>query len=671
MTPATRLDPFSLYLLLTATLLAGLPHHEHLPSWVTPLAATLWLWRLYLAHRDLRLPNRWMLSAFTLAGAMGIYFHFRTLFGRDAGVTLLVLMLAFKLLETKTRRDAMIVVFLGYFLVVTNFLYSQTVATATYMLFVIWLITFTMIGFQQRAPRTEWKVAASTGAMLLVQAVPLMLVMFLFFPRVQGPLWGLPQEGYSATSGLSDTMSPGSLSALSMSDAVAFRAQFEGAAPNRARLYWRGPVLWDFDGKTWRMGAPMRGTAPEYLGLDEPVRYTVTVEPHHKPWLFAVDLPAIVPEGSRVTPDFQILFDRTVQHRIRYEMTSYLSYRMAPMRPTRDEVMRGVQLPPGIAPRARALAARIRSEAQSTQGVLLATLNFFRNQHFFYTLNPPALGEDPIDEFLFGTRRGFCEHYASAFAVLMRAAGVPARIVTGYQGGTFNPVSDYLIVRQADAHAWVEVWLDNQGWVRVDPTAAVSPQRLDAGLAAAVPEGDPVPFLARDDLAWLRAALYRWDTLAHTWNQWVLGYNPERQRRFLSDVGMDDSTWHTMAIALLAVTGLVLVLLAGFLLLSLRAHRRDPVQRAWQRFCAKLAREGAPRLRHEGPNDYAKRISARFPLAARDVRTISDLYVQLRYGRLEGEDQVRLLKSLVADFKVSGTLRLAGPAGGKPELGKS
>ena len=652
MTRHSPLDAFSLYLLLFAALLAGAPHADHLPRWLTLLGVSIWLWRVHIAHRNLRLPNRWLLGIFTVAGAIGVYFHFRSLFGRDAGVALLMLMLALKLLETRTRRDGMVVIFLSYFLVITNFLYFQTVAIAAYMLGVVWVITMTMVGFQQRDPRGGWRTAVRTSALLLAQAVPLMLVMFLFFPRVQGPLWGLPQDAYSGSTGLSDTMSPGTLSNLSLSDAVAFRARFESEPPTRARLYWRGPVLWDFDGKTWRGGSPIGGNAPDFLGLDDPVRYSVTVEPHNLNWLFAIDLPAVAPDGSHVTPDFQVLYARPVRNRLRYDMTSFVLYRMAPRKASREELQRGLQLPPARAPQTRALAQRIRAESANANDTLVRALNFFRTRPFYYTLNPPLLGDDPVDEFLFRTQRGFCEHYASAFAFLMRAAGVPARIVTGYQGGSLNPVGDYIIVRQADAHAWVEVWLDDQGWVRVDPTAVVSPQRLDAGLAAAVPAEDPVPLLAREDVVWLRQALYRWDAVANAWNQWVLGYNPERQRSFLSRVGFDDATWRTMAVVMLFATGVVLLVLTGLLLFNFRSRGSDPAQRAWQRFCRKLARRGMARQQSEGPVDYARRVARRLPLQAADIDSISNLYVRLRYGRSSEPDDARKLKTLVAAFRV-------------------
>ena len=652
MTKGSPLQVFSVYSLLFAVLLAAAPHALHLPKWVLLLAASLWLWRVYLLHRDLRLPNRWLLSLFTIAGSVGIFFHYRSLFGRDAGVTLLVLMLALKLLEMNGRRDAIMVIFLSYLLLITHFLYSQTVATAAYMLAVVWLITMTMVGFQQRAPQQAWKSAVRTSGLLLAQAVPLMLVMFLFFPRVQGPLWGLPQDAYAGSTGLSDTMAPGSLSSLSLSDAVAFRARFDAEPPNHARLYWRGPVLWDFDGKAWRAGNPIAGPAAELLGAGDAVRYTVTVEPHEQNWLFALDLPAMRPEGARITADFQMMQAKPLRERKRYDMLSYLTYRVAPDLLAHEVRVRALQLPPAVAPRARALAERIRAEAGSDEEVLHRTLEFFTQRPFFYTLSPPLLGSDPVDEFLFRTQRGFCEHYASAFVFLMRAAEVPARVVTGYHGGALNPVGDYVIVRQADAHAWAEVWLEDRGWVRVDPTAAVSPQRLAEGLAAAVPADDPVPLLARDDVAWLRDALYRWDAITNAWNQWVLGYNPDRQRSFLARVGFDDATWRTMAMVLLGMTCLVLLALTGLLLFNLRAQRNDPVQRAWQLFCRKLARRGAARHPSEGPVDYARRIEREFPQVADEVRVIGEIYTRLRYGRSPRPGDVQKLESLVTGFKV-------------------
>jgi hypothetical protein len=265
----------------------------------------------------------------------------------------------------------------------------------------------------------------------------------------------------------------------------------------------------------------------------------------------------------------------------------------------------------------------------------------FREQPFIYTLAPPELGDNPVDQFLFETRSGFCEHYASAFTFLMRAAGVPARVVTGYLGGEVNPVDGYLVVRQSEAHAWTEVWLPGEGWVRVDPTAAVSPLRIERGLAAAVLETDQASLRARNRSEWLRQARFAWDAVANSWNQWVLGYNAERQVRFLSQIGLAQATWQNMVIALIATSGIILLVLALLLLVRLTSLRMDPVQRAYARFCQAMARRGAPRKLSEGPRDFAARVSLQFPQLRETVQRIAALYVALRYG---GEKNPRVLE---------------------------
>jgi transglutaminase-like putative cysteine protease len=467
--------------------------------------------------------------------------------------------------------------------------------------------------------------------MLVLQAAPLMLVLFVLFPRVQGPVFGFPQATSGGITGLSESMSPGDLAYLGLSDEVAFRVDFHSAAPKPAELYWRGPVLWHFDGRTWRMGPSAASGRAETPQGSDGVRYTVTLEPHHMRWLFAVDLPATLPAGASLTPDYQLLASRPIRVRERYEMTSHLQYRLGAVeRP--EALERGLRLPRSLNPRARELAQQLRAGAASDREVVRAALSYFRTNLFFYTLTPPPLGLHSVDEFLFQTRRGFCEHYASSFAFLMRAAGVPARVVTGYQGGEINPLGGYLIVRQSEAHAWAEVWLEGTGWTRVDPTAAVSPARIEVGIAAAVPRSDPLPLSVRGDYPFITQLRYTLDSLTNSWNQWVLGYTPERQIRLLSRVGVDSPSWTSLTAMLVAGAGIVLLVLTAMTLLQLRRGRPDPVQRAYRAFCRKLARAGLVRGRSEGPLDFARRAGAARPQAAGAVQEITGLYLALRYG---------------------------------------
>ena len=633
-----------------AILLAGLalsvvPHAARLTWWVSAAAAVLFAWRLYIAWRHQPLPSRWLLVVIAVGGIFGVYMSFRTIFGRDAGVTLLVLLMSMKLMEMRAQRDVFVLVFLSYFLALTNFFYSQTIPTAALMLLTILLVTASLSG--ANAPERPVSANLRTAGSLLLQAAPVMLLLFLLFPRVQGPLWGMPQDAYSGVTGLSDSMSPGSLSRLSTSDAIAFRVKFNGAPPPRGQMYWRGPVFWDFDGKTWRPGGGRLRPGFRYEAFGNPIDYEVTLEPHNFFWLFGLDLPARSPPNSRVTSDYQMLSIQPVRARVRYELQSYPEYRAIDAS-GEEEMRAATRIPGNLNPRARGLGREWRDRLGNDEAILRQGIKFLRSGGFEYTLQPPLLADNIVDEFLFDTKRGFCEHFAGAFTFLMRAAGVPARVVTGYQGGDANPVDEYHIIRQSDAHAWVEVWLQGRGWIRVDPTAVVVPLRVESGLAASVPQ-DTVPLMMRQDLTWLRNMRYNWDAMANKWNQWVLGYNPQRQREVLNRFGVSQPSWQKLAQMLFWSVAVVIGLTAAWLLWRFRGH--DPAQAAWLAFCAKLARRGVARRTDEGPIDFALRVAAALPDKAAAVREIAELYADLRYGRAPSREGVQRLRQAVRAFK--------------------
>jgi transglutaminase-like putative cysteine protease len=638
--------------LLASLALVAAPHTERLPWWITLLVVMLFAWRAYVALMGLALPRKWMLLLIAAGALGGIYISYGRILGRDSGIALLMVMLALKLMEMATLRDAMVLIFIAYFLVITNFLYSQTIPTTVFMLFVIWVVTATMVGFQFRTRQPGYRYQLRVAGSMLLQAAPLMLVLFLLFPRVQGPLWGMPQDAFSGVTGLSEEMAPGSVSNLLTSDAVAFRVNFESAnTPQSQQLYWRGPVMWDFDGYTWSAPRVPYPLPRPYEALDSPVEYTVTVEPHGKRWLFALDLPAKSPPRSTITSDYQLLFQTAVTNRLRYDMISHLRYRNNG-EPPRYELQRALRLSGTSNPRTRELGREMRKRATDDRAYINAVLGMFRNQNFSYTTTPPLLGANPVDEFLQTTQAGYCEHYASAFAVLMRAAGVPARVVTGYQGGELNTVGNYMIVRQADAHAWVEVWLADEGWTRIDPTAAVAPTRVQAGAVAAVPQGEALPLLLRGDFRWLHRARLTWDSLANSWNQAVLGYTIDRQRELMQRIGIDDATWQSMVTVMFIATGAITLALALLMLRKLSALRPDPVAAAYARFCARLALRGVIRHPSEGPDAFRKRAAAAEPELAPAISAISDLYIRLRYGRQALGEDVADLRRAVANFRL-------------------
>ena len=636
-----------IYGLLLSILMVAAPHPDHLPLWVSALCAALLGWRAYLTYSGKPLPKHWLLLAITFAGVGGIAVSFHTLFGREVGVTLLILLATLKFMELRAARDATVLVHLACFIIITNFFYSQSIPTALYLLATLLAIVTTWIHLQ--AQTIALKPRLRIAATLLLQSIPLMLVLFVLFPRVQGPLWGLPQDAF-ASSGLSDKMAPGSLSRLSLSDAVAFRVSYQSQPPRREQMYWRGPVLWDFDGRTWTPGITTATIAPQFTELAQPVDYAVTLEPHNRTWLFTLDMPNSISVPAELTHDFQVVRKEPVHARLRYEARSHLGYHANVQEATR-QIQRALQLPRKLNPRAQQLAAEWRASNINDADVVRAALTYFNQQEFSYTLEPPLLGLNTIDDFLFGSKQGFCEHYASTFVFLMRAAHIPARVVTGYQGGEYNALGNYYIVRQSDAHAWAEVWLAEQGWVRVDPTAAIAPARVQSGLSAALPGNAALPFMARNPPQWMLELRLNWDALANQWNQWVLGYNTERQFAFLTRLGMEAITWQKMATNMMIVVGLLVALFSLFMLRHLFAQQPDKVQAAWLKLCRKLAKAGLPRAPHEGALDYAARITAARPELAETISDLAARYSMLRYGNAREEQAQREFLQRAATFK--------------------
>ncbi|MEO1767042.1 transglutaminase TgpA family protein [Thiobacter aerophilum] len=609
-------------------LLVAAGHAAHLPPWLTLLTATLLGWRLAASQGWVPLPGRGLLILLALACAASILVAYHTLFGREAGVAMLTLMVALKLMEMRTRRDAVLTVFLGWFLVLTHFLYGQDILLALYLFTAtVWLLVALAL---LTHPAQSVPAAMRLALTLTIQALPLVVLLFVLFPRLPGPLWGLPKDTFAARSGLDEIMRPGSISRLVQSDEVVFRAEFKGPPPPAAQRYWRGPVLEIFDGASWQ---PHRGAAvlPAVEADGPPIAYSVTLEPHGKPWVFALELPDPLALGPhmRLASTYQLFATQPLTQRQRFDLLALPQHRLD-ANPDPHTLARALQLPPSGNSRARALAEQMRRTAHSDGEVVEAVLRLFREQDFRYTLTPPLLGPDGVDEFLFDTRRGFCEHYAGAFTFLMRAAGVPARVVTGYQGGEFNELGGYLIVRQSDAHAWSEVWLPQRGWVRVDPTAAVAASRIERGPSAALPAGEPLPYLLRSQPLWLKTLRLKWDALNHRWNLWVIGFDQERQVGLFARMGFGIVSWRKLAWMLLVALAASFILLAA-LTLRLPAPR-DPVQAAWLRLCRKLARAGLPRAPQEGPLAYAERIGKTRPELAAPLAALARRYAALRYG---------------------------------------
>ncbi|MBP5988293.1 MAG: DUF3488 domain-containing transglutaminase family protein [Azonexus sp.] len=642
-TPAREaLDRHATPWLFATALATTAPHALHQPLWLSALAGGLLLWAVWLWWKDERLPGRWVLIPLVAAGCAGILIEFHTLFGRDAGVAMLVMFMTMKLLELKSRRDAMVVVTLAYFLLLTHYLFSQSIPTGLWLLACLWLVTATLIRLHG-GPASLPRATLRHAALLCLQALPFMLVLYVLFPRISGPLWGLPSDAHAGKTGLSDTMSPGSISRLVQSGDIAFRVRFDGPVPPKQKLYWRGPVMEQFDGNSWRPYA-VRPPAEQLEFLSPPVSYETTLEPHNQRWLLALDAPTGMPPEMALNGTLTVALRDPLTERRRFRLAASLDYHFnATETPT--VIRRNLLLPPDSNPQSRALAEQWRSAGSGPEAIIGKALALFAAD-FTYTLRPPLLGRDGVDEFLFRSKRGFCEHYAAAFVVLMRAAGIPARVVGGYQGGEFNPLDGYLVVRQSDAHAWAEVWLAGQGWVRVDPTAAVSPSRIETGIADALPFEDALPVLIQWRSEWVTTLRYRWEAINNAWNQHILGYDPQRQRDLLARLGLPEADWLSLATLLATSCGLLVATLMAWVLYQ--RPRRDPVLRLWHKALRHLARRQVDCAPWETPLDLARRVEQQRPELAASFQRVVDAYLLARYGT---DNNLTALREAIAQLR--------------------
>ncbi len=626
--------------LLLAAVTAFAPLTPHMPLWLSAVAGAAFAWRALLSWRAARLPPRWLLLLLVMLGTLGVFLEYRSLFGRTPGIALLLVFLALKLMELRAPRDAVVTVLLCYFLILGQFLFTQTIPTALMTCIAVIVATAALLAANDDRPPVHQQLRRA--GLLLMQSLPFMLLLFILFPRITGPLWGLPEDRRMAVSGLTDSMSPGSIAQISQSDAVAFRVHFKGEVPRQSQLYWRGLVMPAFDGRTWRV-TQTRGVyaAPPYPVQGAQIDYELTLEPHGKRWLFALEFPAALPAESALTGDYQLLARQIVRNRLRYAQSA-LPHAVIGREEMPYLLREALALPNSGNPRTRAVAEGWRQRhGANDAAILVAAQEFFSRQLLIYTLNPPLAGSDSVDEFLFDSKRGFCEHFASAFAFALRAAGVPARVVAGYQGGEVNPVDGYLVVRQYDAHAWTEVWIAQQGWIRVDPTAISAPRRIDGSIATAIAADEQLPFLARNKMAWIKALRYQVDAVSNGWNQWVLGYDPQRQRDLFASLGLE-TDWRNMTAMLAVLCGVALLLLTAWILRN--RQRADPARRAWRRFTSRLAKRGIVWRPWEGPDTFAARAVAHLPAHAGQIHGIARCYARLRYAAnppLAGLSQLR------------------------------
>ncbi len=630
---------------LAALVFAILPHVPYLPFWITGAFLGCASWRYAVEMRRRPLPSAWTRAGLALVCFLGVLATYSAISGVGPGSALLAIMAALKLLETRRRRDQFVLLFLSVFLVMASLLREQFIWSLPYLVVSVLVIMTAWLRMSAGEAQTARQSFKNSGRLFLY-AAPIAIVMWVFFPRISTPFWAVPIDTSRATTGLSENMSPGDISELSQSNAVAFRVSFDGPIPEPRDRYWRGLVLTEFDGRAWSGArAPSMSSSAQHKieTRGDPIEYEITLEATQQQWVIALDIPVrwSLPQ-TYMGRQQQLVRATPIDQRVAYGMTSYTDYRISNELATMNRVWYS-KLPDRRNPRTRELAQEMRASAGTDRDFVNAVLRKLNEEEYYYTLEPPLLGSDPVDRFLFETRQGFCEHYASAFSVMLRSVGIPARIVLGYHGGEVNPLGGHLIVRQSDAHAWTEVWLDGLGWYRVDPTAAVAPERIDFGAGDAALEGigETWGFTAPSRL--LHQVVMTWDALNAKWNEWVLGYGPDTQNSFMQWLGMEKPNWRQMMLTLVGLVVGLIMLVSVLLMLRYRPPPRDPAAVLYQRFVKKTRIE--PRT-GETARVFALRVQEAGTMPRDTVVDVTDAYLDARYGP-DDEQAFERLKSAV------------------------
>jgi len=664
----------SLTWLLASHVAVILPHVSRIPLWMTLISIICVVWRIMVFRQRAAFPSKWIKNILVLAGLGGILFHYRTLLGAEAGTSLLLVMFDLKLLEMLKRRDAYVVVVLAYFVAATQFMFANGIATALYGFFSMTLVTAALLGLHQNSTHRQPLRTARLATVLMLQAIPLMLCLFYLFPRIP-PLWQMDPQQSRARLGFSEEMSPGDVSELSKSDALAFRVEFSNKTqrPQPRDLYWRGAVLTRFDGHKWRISEPERGMSIPWVNWgnesieyywnrkslrkqESMLEYTVIMEPHNSKWLFALDTPYSKSNDIGLTREFTLQSRQAVNETKRYVMYSYLQYLIDPELEA-EMIQLNTGLPSDSNPRTQQFAKKLFAQsARDPKRYIYNILKWYNTDNFTYTLKPPKLTGHTVDEFLFTTQRGFCEHFASATAFLARAVGIPARVVVGYQGGEWNELGQHYLVHQYDAHAWTEVWFEHEGWVRVDGTGAVSPDRIERGFESALSEehaselgpfsGSRVkhmPVLGR-----LRLAV---DYMDFAWSKYVLNFDKDDQIKLFEKLfgGFDAQR---AGLVMLSVFAAVVGLLSLVIFSGSSAQKLPQETRLYLEFCNRMAKRGFILGPGETPASFAHRIAAAAPELADSVHAFTSTFSTLCYAKPDPATSQALVAQLLSSLRV-------------------
>lgn len=664
--------------IICALVVAIAPHTFGLPLWINVWCLIMWGYMLVRLKTGWPMPGTRIRYGLAFTGIAGLLLTYQVQIGADAFVGLLALMAAIKPFEMATHRHQMITLLLTYFIIITSLFRSESMFIVLYMFFSVLITTIAMV--RVNAPKDRLRESVNLGGKIMAQAIPLMVLLFLLFPRLPGSLFGI-QDKTRGRTGFSDRLSPGSVTRLAQDHTPAFRAEFRGPGPLANQLYWRGVVFEKFDGKTWTTQEVEQPLPPTLVFPGETHTYTILLEPHNSPWLMALDRPIKGPTWALLTAGQVLKSQRPVKQKIQYTVTSLTrdpfmvtdknnltipnaqeiipesqDYSADPIPEHISDQVLAKEMAAGIIstakaknPRTRTLARTLVEKTASAPEKTQALLAYFKGNQFIYTLNPPRSQGHPIDDLLFESKLGYCEHFASAFAFMMNVLEVPARVVGGYLGGEHNPYGNYLTIRQSYAHAWVEIFDSNNGWVRVDPTMAVAPERMETN-----PDGSSSAIRSSAGrFSFSQKLTFALDAANMRWEAWFTGYSYFEQKAFLEKLGLGKWTGFVGTPLLLVIV--TLITLAGFAgalfwLFQFKRDRPDPVQQAYGLFCRRLDKLGLTRRPDQGAIDFAKISGKRRPDLQRSIMTITDLYVQLRFQKKCPDTTLAEFKDRIKNF---------------------
>ena len=639
-----------IFLLISLGLIT-LPHSQHLPAPLFLFFCLLWVWRFSGIWKPYWLPGKITVFLLTLTSLGLLYAQHIKLFGRDGGTAIFVTALGLKLLEIRSSRDIYFITYLGFIVAAAEFLYSQSIVMALYIVAVCTVLLATLIsinGLQGKTGATLKK-----AGVILFQAMPIAAIVFVMFPRIEAPRFKWLDADQTETSGLKDTLEPGAISELGLSPKLAFRVKFDSDIPPPEQRYWRGPVFSYTDGKRWRESRhrffKRFMDRPRFRG--KAYHYTILMEPQEKPWVFGLEMPVEYGKDLQRNSFYQLITRKDPKQRAEYRITSYTDYQTGYI--TKTELQDNLQLPSEPSARIKDLVQQLGGNDLSPTAFIDNLFRYFRQEKFFYTLMPKKMEDNPIETFLFERRYGFCSHYATAFVYLMRVAKIPARVIGGYQGGEMNEAGQFLEVRQANAHAWAEVWLKNKGWTRFDPTTAVAPERVEqaidierqiaTGTVTLVP-----PEVLRQSVSWLKQARQFWGSVDYSWQRWIINYNQGSQKGLFESLGIQDVK--TIVYWLMVLVGVTTLIIARFILKN-KKPPQDPAVRLYRKFIRKMPDMSLEA--GETPYAFAERCQKRYPGQAGAIKRITELFIKLRYYPVNEVDRLDELKKQVDRFSCS------------------